>query len=55
LDELKIKYSYIEKQNIKNKEEDNIISAENKKEKSVKEKLPQYIYPIIEDLKIKGY
>lgn len=55
LDELKIKYSHIEEQNIKNKEEDNIISAENKKEKSIKDKLPQYIYPIIEDLKIKGY
>jgi hypothetical protein len=37
------------------KEDNNVISANCKKEMMVKEKLPEYIYPIIEDSKIKGY
>jgi len=55
LDEIKEKYNYVEEQSNAVKEEDNIISSNEKKEKTIKEKLPQYIYPIIEDSKIKGY
>ena len=55
LEEIKKKYNYIE-ENIKIvKTDDNIISANEKKEKHFKEKLPEYIYPIVEDSKIKGY
>jgi group I intron endonuclease len=55
LDEIKKKYHYIE-ENIKTiKEKDNIVLSNEKKEKNVKEKLPEYIYPIIEECKIKGY
>ena len=55
LDEIKEKYNYVEEQSNTVKEENNIISSNEKKEKTIKEKLPEYIYPIIEDSKIKGY
>lgn len=55
LDEIKKKYNYVEEEIKTVKVDDNIVSANEKKEKNVKEKLPEYIYPIIEDCKIKGY
>jgi group I intron endonuclease len=55
LDEIKKKYNYIEEEIKTVKVDTNTTSANEKKEKNVKEKLPEYIYPIIEDCKIKGY
>lgn len=55
LSKLKEEYKYIEETSVTLKENDNVISANCKKEMMVKEKLPEYIYPIIEDSKIKGY
>lgn len=55
LDKLKEEYKYIEKDINIIKEENNKISAKEKKENLFKEKLPEYIHPIIEENKIKGY
>jgi group I intron endonuclease len=55
LDELKEEYDYIDNHIKIIKDIDNEKSATAKKEKSVKEKLPEFIYPIIEDNKIRGY
>jgi hypothetical protein len=55
LNELKEKYKYIEEE-VKTIKENTIkISTKEKKENSLKEKLPEFIFPIIEDNKINGY
>ncbi len=56
LDELKEEYQHINNIVFKDKSEIKpVITLSAKKEKSVKEKLPEFIYPIIENNKIRGY
>jgi len=55
LEELKEEYKYVESDIITLKDASLKESALDKKEKMVKSKLPEYIYPIIEESKIKGY
>jgi group I intron endonuclease len=55
LNEIKEKYKYIDEE-VKTIKENTIkISIKEKKENSLKEKLPEFIYPIVEDNKINGY
>ena len=56
LNELKEKYSYIDEEIAKVKVEDNKISAVEKRENMIKNKLSSdLIYPILENMKIVGY
>ena len=55
LNELKEKYKYIDDEVKTLKENSTKISTKEKKENSLKEKLPEFIYPIIEENKINGY
>jgi hypothetical protein len=55
LNELKEEYKYIEEELINKKEKDIELSIKEKKENSFKDKLPEFIYPIIEKNKISGY
>ena len=56
LDKLKEQFKHINGEIFKEKLDIKpILSLEEKKEKAIKEKLPDNIYPIIEDKKIKGY
>lgn len=55
LNEIKEKYKYIDEE-LKIVKENNVkISIKEKKENSLKEKLPEFIFPIIEENKIAGY
>jgi hypothetical protein len=55
LEELKEEYKHVETDIITLKESNLKESILDKKEQMVKSKLPEYIYPIIEESKIKGY
>ena len=55
LEELKIKYKYVDEEIIKTKIENNELSVSQKKENTIKSRLPEYIYPIILENKIAGY
>lgn len=55
LDDLKLKYAYVEEEVAKRKEERLKQYQKEKIENKVKKGLPQYIYPIIKNNKINGY
>ena len=55
MNELKEEYKHLEEEAKIVKENNNKILAKEKKEILVKENLPEYIYPIIEENKIRGY
>ena len=55
LNQLKKQYEHIYLDIKENKDTSEILSITQKKENIFKDKLPEYIYPIIEENKIKGY
>ena len=55
LNELKAKYKYIDEEIINIKTKTNELLATEKKENTIKSRLPEYIYPIILENKIAGY
>lgn len=55
LDELKTKYKYIDEEIINIKTKTNELLATEKKENTIKSRLPEHIYPIILENKIAGY